>query len=120
MHKRIGTVNKRVINLLGLKYTEEMPIILGESNIAHMKREHPDDFDKYGADIEDIVNNPTYVARNPNQDSIEYIKEYKIDNDFVLVAVRITNKGIMFARTLFVMTEHKKQKYLSKGYAVKY
>ena len=97
-----------------------MPIILGDTNVEHMKREHLQDYNKYGKDIEDIINNPTYVAKNPNQGSIEYIKEYKLDNDFVLVAVRISNKGTMFAKTLFRMTEKKKNIYLSKGYAKKY
>ena len=106
--------------MLDLKYTKELPIIIGESNLAHMQKEHPKDFEKYGNNIEDIINNPTYVALNPNQNSIEYIKEYKIDDEFVLVAVRVTNNGTMFARTLFVMTERKKEKYLSKGYARKY
>lgn len=120
MKKQIGIVNKKVIQLLDLKYTKELPIIIGESNLAHMQKEHPKDFEKYGNNIEDIINNPTYVALNPNQNSIEYIKEYKIDDEFVLVAVRVTNNGTMFARTLFVMTERKKEKYLSKGYARKY
>ena len=118
--KQIGIVNKRVIELLELDFFEEVPIMLGNSNIIHMKREHLNDYNKYGADIEEIIKEPTYVARNPKQDSIEYIKEYKIENEFVLVAVRISNKGKMFARTLFVMTERKKQKYISKGYAIKY
>ncbi len=55
-----------------------------------------------GIQISDIINNPTYVAKNPNQDSIEYIKEYLVENEFVLVAVRTSNKGKMFARTLFI------------------
>ena len=62
----------------------------------------------------------TYVAKKPNQGSIEYIKEYKVNNEFVLVAVRISNKGTMFAKTLFTMTERKKNIYLQKGYAKKY
>lgn len=73
-----------------------------------------------GKDIKNIIKNPTYVAKNPNQGSIEYIKEYIIDGKFVLVAVRTSSKGIMFARTLFVMSERKKNIYLSKGYAKKY
>ena len=60
-----------------------------------------------GMNIEDIISNPTYIAKNPKQGSIEYIKEYKIDDKFVLVAVRTTNTGTMFARTLFTMTERK-------------
>lgn len=74
-----------------MNFKEEIPIILGDTNIDHMKRQHPEDYEKYGQDISEIVENPTYVAQNPNQGSIEYIKEYKIDNEFVLVAVRVTN-----------------------------
>lgn len=120
MNKQVGVVNKKVIKLLNLNYEKELPVILGDTNVEHMKREHLQDYNKYGKDIEEIINNPTYVAKNPNQGSIEYIKEYKVDNDFVLVAVRISNKGTMFAKTLFRMTEKKKNIYLSKGYAKKY
>ena len=120
MNNKIGILNKRVIELLNLQYTNELPIILGDSNIEHMKRQHSRDFEKYGKDIVEIVNNPTYVARNPKQNSNAYIKEYKMDGEYVLVAVRVTNKGQLFARTMFIMTERKKEKYLSKGYAIKY
>lgn len=120
MNRQIGKINKRVIKLLNLDYDEELPIILGDINIEHMKREHLEDYNKYGKDIEEILKNPTYVAKNPNQGSIEYIKEYKIDNEFVLVAVRISNKGTMFAKTLFKMTERKINIYLKNGYAKKY
>lgn len=120
MNMQVGKVNRKVIELLGLEYKEELPIILGDTNINHMKRQHPEDYNKYGKDIIKIIDNPTYVAKNPNQDSIEYIKEYKIDDEFVLVAVRISNKGTMFARTLFTMTERKKNIYLENGYVKKY
>lgn len=120
MNKQIGKVNKRVIELLKLEYKEELPIILGDANIEHMKRQHPDDYDKYGDRIKDIINEPTYVAKNPNKGSIEYIKEYKVDNEFVLVAVRISNRGTMFAKTLFRMTERKINIYLNNNYARKY
>ncbi len=120
MNKQIGIVNKKVIQLLDLDYKKELPIILGDSNIEHMKRKHLEDYIKYGNNIIEIVNSPTYVAKNPNQNSIEYIKEYKVENEFVLVAVRISNKGTMFAKTLFRMSERKKNIYLEKGYAKKY
>ena len=120
MNKQIGIVNKKVIDLLCLDLKEELPIILGNTNIEHMKRQHKEDYEKYGKDISRIINNPTYVAKNPNQGSIEYIKEYKINNEFVLVAVRISHKGTMFAKTLFTMTERKKNIYLKRGYAKKY
>ena len=120
MNKKIGKLNKKVIQLLNLKYNEELPILLGDSNINHMQRQHQEDYEKYGHDISNIINNPTYVAKNPTQGSIEYIKEYNVDNTFVLVAVRVSNKGTMFAKTLFTMTERKKNIYLKNGYAKKY
>jgi hypothetical protein len=120
MNKQIGKINRKVIEILGLEYDKELPIMLGDTNIEHMKRQHLDDYNKYGKDIEKIIENPTYIARNPNQGSIEYIKEYKINNEFVLVAIRVSNKGTMFAKTLFIMTERKKNIYLKKGYAKKY
>lgn len=120
MNNQIGEINKKVIELLKLEYKEGIPIILGDTNIEHMKRRHFEDYIKYGKDIQNIIKNPTYVAKNPNQGSIEYIKEYKINNEFVLVAVRISNKGTMFAKTLFTMTERKKNIYLKNGYAKKY
>lgn len=120
MNKQIGKVNKRVIELLKLGYKEELPIIMGETNIEHMKRRHPEDYEKYKDKIKDIINKPTYVAKNPNKGSIEYIKEFKIDNEFVLIAVRISNKGTMFVKTLFKMTERKINIYLNNNYAIKY
>ena len=120
MNKKIGKISWKVIKLLNLDYKKEIPIFLGDSNIEHMKRKHPGDYKKYGNEIVKIITNPTYVAKNPKQDSIEYIKEYKINNDFVLVAVRITNKGTLFVRTLFTITDRKKDIYIKKGYAKKY
>ncbi len=120
MNKQIGKISKRVIELLELQYTNEIPIIIGDANIEHMKREHLEDFEKYGSDIPNIIKYPTYIAKNPRQGSIEYIKEYKIEKQFVLVAVRVSNKGTMFVKTLFTMTERKKNIYLKNGYAKKY
>ena len=43
MNRQVGKVTKRVIELLELEYENEMPIILGDSNIEHMKRQHLED-----------------------------------------------------------------------------
>lgn len=47
MNKQIGIVTKKVIELLELDYKYELPIYIGDNNIAHMKRQHPEDFQKY-------------------------------------------------------------------------
>lgn len=110
MNKKVGKLSKKVIDILCLE-CEEMPIFLGDTNIEHMKNRHYDDYIKYGNDIKEIIKNPTYIARNPNQGSIEYIKEYKsnADNDVVLLAVRASHKQTLFIKTLFIMSERKKR-----------
>ena len=41
-----------------------------------MKKEHSEDFEKYGTDIANIIKTPTYLARNEKKNSIEFIKKY--------------------------------------------
>ena len=116
MNRQIGKISKKVIKILNLQYEDEQPIFIGDANIKHMKEEHPNDFKKYGADIEDIIKHPTYLARNEKKKSIEFIKEYKIDNEFVLVAVRVSNNNVHFARTMYIMAQEKVEKYFKYNY----
>lgn len=59
MNKEIGKITRNIINMLNLLEKEEKTIFIGDSNIEHMKSEHPKDFEKYGNDIEDILANGT-------------------------------------------------------------
>lgn len=120
MNKQIGKVSNKIIKILGLKYEKEEPIFIGEANIKHMKEEHPEDFEKYGRYIEDIINNPTYLARNEKKNSIEFIKEYKIDNEYVLIAVRVSSNNVHFARTMYIMADEKVKKYFEHNYFYKF
>lgn len=110
----IGTLSKKVIDLINLDL-EEQVILIGDQNIEHMKNQHPEDFEKYGDKISEIISSPTYVCKHPKKPSIEFVKFFKLDNKHVLVAVRATGKGILFARTLFVMSDEKVEKYKSKN-----
>lgn len=117
-NKIIGRLSKRIIDEFELSLKEGQPIYIGESNLKHMESEHPEDFKKYGNKIEDIINNPDYIAKHPNKkdSAIEYIKVYKDEsNNHVLVAVRATGKGVLFVRTLFTMDYEKVKKYRNKS-----
>ena len=121
MNQQIGKISKKIIRILDLDYKEEQPIFIGEANIKHMKERHPEDFKKYGASIKDIIKNPTYLAKNEKKKSIEFIKKYKLDNDeYVLIAVRVTNNNILFARTMYIMAEEKVKRYFENNYFYKF
>ncbi|PQP84407.1 transposase [Paenibacillus sp. PCH8] len=114
----IGKIKKREIELLGLSYSEGSDILCGAQNVSHMQNQHPVDFRKYGHHLQDIIESPDYVSLHPQDQSIQYIKEFyeRGTNDRVLVAVRTTRRGTLFARTLFVMSKDKWANYNDKGY----
>lgn len=118
--KVVGTLSDKVIKQFNLTYELEQEIYCGEDNKQHMMDKHPEDFNKYGDKLEEIINNPDYIAKHPKKDSIEFVKEFKVDNDYVLVAVRATGSGVLFARTLFVMDDEKVKKYRNKNALIPY
>lgn len=105
---KVGEIKNRVVQLLNLPIKPGTPIYIGQTNIEHIKREHPDAFEKYFDKLPEIIESPDYVAKHPNKDSIEFIKIYE---DHVLVAVRVSQHGVLYARTLFIMSKAKVQKY---------
>lgn len=116
MNREVGKINKKVIDVLGLDIKEGTPIFIGEANIEHMKMRHLADYEKYGNQIENILENPTYVARDEKKNSIEYIKKYIINNEMVLVVVRASGKNQQFVRTMYIMADEKIEKYKKYGY----
>ena len=120
MNKPIGKITNKIIKILNLDYKEEQLIYIGKSNINHIKTQHPKDFRKYSREIENIIKKPTYVARNEKKNSIEFIKEYKVDEEFVLVAIRVSSNNIHFVRTMYVMAEEKVEKYFKHNYFYKF
>lgn len=112
---QVGILQNKVISTLGLSDTGEAPIYLGASNIEHMKSRHPDAYEKYGKHISHILNEPDYVGINPKDSSIEYVKEFVIDNEFVKVAVRVTGKGTYFARSMYVLKSSRVKNFIAKG-----
>ena len=89
--RQVGTIDKKTIELLGLSIAPDTPILLGESNINHMKESHPEDYEKYFSGLEAILATPDYVNLNPRDGSIKYIKTI---DEHVVVGVRVSTKGL--------------------------
>ena len=110
--KKISQISKQIEMLLQISIADDCNIYIGPSNIAHMKSRHPNDFEKYGNYLPDILNSPDYVGMNPNDGSIEYVKEFCINNEYVKVAVRASGKEKYFARTLYTLNARKTNNYI--------
>lgn len=113
--RKIGEFSSKIIELLNLDIPAGTPIYIADSNIDHMKRSHPDDFKKYGGDIEKIISSPDYVGQNIKDYSIEFTKEYAVNGDFVKVAVRVSLQNIYYARSMYVLNPKRVKNFIKKG-----
>lgn len=111
----IGYISQAVIKALDLKISPNTPVFIGESNIEHIKSRHPYEYDKYYQDIGLIINSPDYVGLNPKDDSILFVKLYKVNGEYIRVAVKITSGGKCFAKTLHSLSTCNAERYLEKG-----
>ena len=74
----------------------------------------------YGERIPEIIDSPDYVAKNPSDNSIEYVKEFSVNDGYVKVAVRVSNSGVYYARSMYVLNTNRVNNYIRKGTLLKY
>ena len=118
--KQVRVLCQHVIDLLGLTMKEGQSILLGESNIAHMVSNHPADYALYGEYIPLILSAPDYVALNAKDSSIEYVKEVQVNSIYVKVAVRVSARGQLFARSIYRLNTNRVLNFIEKGTLKRY
>ena len=116
---KVGETSLRLIQLLGLTCAPGTPIFMGPSNIEHMKNKHPDDFNTYHDQIPSILSSPDYV-RKSSDGSIEYVKEFRYNSEYVKVAVRMSGGYTWYLRTMYVLNTNRVNNYIQKGTLLKY
>lgn len=115
-NKPIAYINKAVIDSLALDCAVDTPIYIGETNIAHIQQKHPRDYEKYHKYIADILTRPDYVGINSANNSLEYVREFQLDNnEFVKVAVRVALSGKFFVRSLYTLNPNRVKNFIAKG-----
>ena len=108
-------MTEHVEKLLGITVPGDRRIYLGQTNLAHMQSSHPADFAKYGTELINILAYPDYVGQNPSDGSIEYVKEFVTDGEYVKVAVRLAQSDRFYARSLYVLNSSRVKNYIAKG-----
>ena len=96
----------------------ETIVYIGPQNIEYIRNKHPEDYEIYFKSISEIISSPDYYGRNLKDGSIELIKEFEIsEKKYVKVAVKVSKRGKLFAKTLYVLTNSERFEYqLSEGY----
>ena len=118
--RKIGVFTKEVIKLLDLnEIVENTPIYIGEQNELHIKQKHPAEHEMYFRDIKRILASPSYIGKNPKDNSIVYVKLYKVHGDYIRVGVKISASGRFYARTLHLLSTYNAERYIEKGTLIK-
>lgn len=115
---KVGVIKEEVLNLCTSKkltLTLNQPIFISEGNEEHIKNDHPIEYEKYFSKLGDILDTPDYLGVHPSGRSIQYFKLLGDGPDRVLVAVRATNGGKLFVRSLYAVSEEKFNGYLKSG-----
>lgn len=112
---KVGEISAKVITALGLSCKANTEIALSPGNIVHMQTKHPKEYAKYGHCIGGILLHPDYVGQNPTDQSIEYVKEFVRNGEFVKVAVRVSGGGTYFVRSIYTLNQRRVTNYISKG-----
>lgn len=112
---KVGSVSENVKKLLGLSSIGDDNIYMSATNISHMESSHPSDYAKYKDQIQNILAYPDYVGQNPNDHSIEYVKNFIIGNEYVKVAVRLSSGNKYYARSLYVLNKRRVENFIKKG-----
>jgi len=113
--KPIAYISKKVIDILKLDFEIDTPVYIGESNIEHIKNRHPYEYECYFRDIGNIIENPDYIGLSPKDNSIMFVKLYEVHGEYIRVAVKATQKGICYARTLHLLSTYNAERYIRKG-----
>jgi hypothetical protein len=111
--EKVGEISAEVAEILDLDIQPSTPILLGETNLHHMKYgEHREDFEMYGDKLSLILEKPDYVRFVEDNETIEYIK---IFGRHVKVAVRVSRSGNLFVRSLYVVLKSRTEHYIKTG-----
>lgn len=115
---KIGELSEEVINTLSLNCKPQNIYLWGARIDEHCEKHKceyssPTAYDEAIKNIPNIINNPDYVAINPKNGNVQYIKRLM---DISLVGIKITkgSKGLIF-RTIFPITESKLNNNIKNG-----
>lgn len=113
--RKIGEFSQKIVDMLNLDISAGTPIYIGDSNIEHIKSRHPYEFEKYFDQISEIISEPDYIGQNPHDASILFVRLYKIADEYIRVAVKISPYGNCYAKTLHLLSTSNAERYIEKG-----
>ena len=61
------------------------------------------------------MRNPDYIGQNPHDRSILFVRLYKMNEEYIRIAVKITSHGNCYAKTLHLLSTYNVERYIEHG-----
>lgn len=113
--KKVGEFTESIITQLQLNIPVGTPILIGESNEEHIKSRHLSEYEKYFDRIPDIIANPDYIGLSPKDSSIQFVKNFIVNSEYIRVAVKVAQTGNSFVKTMHLLSTCNAERYIQKG-----
>ncbi len=113
--KKVGEFTSNIINQLQLNIPIGTPILIGDSNENHIKSRHPYEYEQYFNRLSDIIANPDYIGLSPKNNSVQFVKEFIINSEYIRVAVKVTTSKTSFVKTMHLLSTYNAERYIQKG-----
>ena len=113
--KKVGEFTSNIINQLQLNIPIGTPILIGDSNENHIKSRHPYEYEQYFNRLSDIIANPDYVGLSLKNNSVQFVKEFIINSEYIRVAVKVTTSKTSFVKTMHLLSTYNAERYIQKG-----
>lgn len=113
--RNVGFLRQEIIDGLKIDTNVNTPIYLGDTNMEHIKRKHPYEYECYFRYIEDIISNPDYYGINPKDKNIMLIKIFETSENKIRVGIKLANDGKLYMKTLHVLSSVNFERFLQRG-----
>lgn len=120
----VGKIDKKMYSCITQDITTD-EVIITETQIAHIKSRHPNDFERFSKYFEDIISEPDYIIKGNRPNSALILKEIADENKekFKTVLRLITSsddKNFKNSIITFMKIDDKEWKRLLKNKSVLY
>jgi len=98
--QQVGYLTQKTIDILGLnRRLAPCDILIGPTNISHMRIEHESVFRQFFDQIPDVLEKPDYIGHHPDDESLQFMRVLP-SGAILIVAVRMSKKGNIFVRSI--------------------
>lgn len=110
--KLVGKINREIYKCITEDITTD-EVIITDERIEHIKERHPDDYERYGKYIPQILNDPDFIIAANKPDTALVLRRMNINNkNFQIVLhIKTTNEPEYYKNSIITFLKIKEKEW---------